>query len=256
MLCRWRLKDLTKSMSLFTTLTNDQSHNSSKAFYRLTHELMDRIMTYIRCSCDKQTFLESCEFAREMYVTSQEVERAFRTAVIDDDWIREDYQCRNGPCGPNASSSLYRAQCCFHPFNDEYNDGAVVYECCSYKCLREARHDIRTTHITTVYHRKLWEFGRCCTLLQVEGAPCSSCMKTVGMMPRFFKYRRARFVCLAGNSATGPTEHVQGRKLGVLRCSTYFFPMHIGVDISETPKHTLQVPYDSSFNGSRHFNGS
>jgi hypothetical protein len=203
----------------------------------------ERIVTFIRCSYDKQTFLESCKFAREMYGTSPEVERAFRTAVIDDDWIREDYQCRNGPCGPNANSSRHRAQCCFHPFNDEYTNGKVVYECCAGKCLKELKHDIRTTHITTVYHRKL---ARCCTLLQVEGAPCSSCAKTVGTMPRLFKYRRARFVCIVGNSATGPTEHVQGRKISLLRCSTYFFPNHIGVEISETPKHTLQARYDSS----------
>ena len=50
-------------MSLFNTLTNDQTHNSSKAFYRLTPELMDLIMRLIRCSCEKQTFLESCKFA-------------------------------------------------------------------------------------------------------------------------------------------------------------------------------------------------
>jgi hypothetical protein len=197
-------------------------------------------LTLIRCSCDKQTFLMSCKSAREMYVTNPQVERAFQTAVIDDNWINEDYQCGNGPCGPNASSSLHRAQCCFHPFNV---DDTVVYKCCSYKCLRTARHDIRTTHITTVYHRKL---AYCCTLLQVEGAPCSSCTETVGTMPRIFKYKRARFACLASNSATGPTESVQGRNIGLLACSTYFFPMHIGVDISETPKHTLQALYDSS----------
>jgi hypothetical protein len=202
----------------------------------------DEIVTFIRCSCDKQTFLESCKFARAMYGTSQEVERAFRTEDIEDDWIREDYHCRNGPCGPNANSSRHRAQCCFHPFSDEYTNNKVIYECCSYNCQKELTHDIRATHITTVYHRNLC---RCCTLWQVEGEPCSKCAKTVGRMPRF-RYKRARFVCVPGTSATGTTEHVQGRQVNSLECSTYFFPMHIGVEISETPKHTLQAHHDSS----------
>jgi hypothetical protein len=209
------------------------------------HDLTELVEKLIRCSHDKQTFLESCKFARELYVTSQEVILAFRTPVIDDQWIQEDYQCRNGPCGPNANPSLHRAQCCFHPLNDENTDGKVVYKCCAQKCLRELKCDIRTTHITTMYHRKL---GRCscCTLLQVEGTLCSMCTKTVGTIPRLFKYRRARFVCLAGGNATGPTGPVEGRELSLLRWDTYFFPMHIGGEISEHPDHTLQARYNMS----------
>jgi hypothetical protein len=157
-----------------------------------------------------------------MYVTSVEVIRAFRTTVIDDDWIRQVYQCRNGPCGPNTDPLGHRAECCFHPFSDVFTDGKVVYECCSGKCLKELDCDIRTTHITPVYHKKL--------------APT----------PRLFKHRRARFVCLTGNEATGPTGPVQGRELSQLVCSTYFFPMHIGEEASEPPDHTLQTRYDMS----------
>ena len=177
-----------------------------------------------------------------MYVTSKEVIRAFRTVAIDDDWIRDAYQSRNGPCGPNTNPSLHRAQCCFHPFSGEWTDWKVEYECCAYACQKVPKYDIRSTHITTMYHRKL---GRCscCTLLQVEGTPCSMCTKTVGPKPRLSTYRRARFVCLAGGNATGPTGPVQGRELSLLRWNTYFFPMHIGAETSEHPDHTLQVRY-------------
>ena len=183
-----------------------------------------------------------------MYATSKEVIRAFRTVAIDDDWIRDAYQCRNGPCGPNTNPSLHRAQCCFHPFNDESQDGKVVYTCCAQRCLRELECDIRTTHITTIYHRKL---GRCscCTLLQVEGTVCSMCSTDEclqGTTQRLFKYKRARFVCLAGGNATGPTGPVEGRELSQLRWDTYFFPMHIGGEISEHPDHTLQARYNMS----------
>jgi hypothetical protein len=165
--------------------------------------------------------------------------------VIDDGWIKETYQCRNGPCGPNANPSLHRSQCCFHPFNDEYTDGKVVYECCALKCLRELKCDIRTTHITTMYHRKLCRCS-CCTLLQLEGTRCSMCLKTVGTKPRSTNYSRARFVCLADGNATGPMEPVQGRELSQLRWTTYFFPNHIGAEISEHPDHTLQAHHNMS----------
>ncbi len=163
-----------------------------------------------------------------MYITSLEVIRAFRTPVIDDQWIKEDYQCRNGPCGPNANPSLHRSQCCFHPFNDEYTDGKVVYECCALKCLRELKCDIRTTHITTMYHRT---FGDARVFSSTKG---------------FLNHIRARFVCLVGGNATGPTGPVEGRELSQLRYNTYSFPMHIGAETSELTDHTLQARYNMS----------
>ena len=176
----------------------------SNPFYQLSNEVMELIVVRIRCSQDKQTFLQSSKVSRRLYWVSKEVARAFRSKIHPNMFIRKAHDCHCGPCGPDTVENFkthFRSKCCFHEFlDDEYN---LCYECCSSKCSRVFYENIDATYVTAVCHK----FSFCCTSQE-------SIDPLVGF--------------LYGETDAGPTTQFQGLDLVSLTFSkAYFYPRHI-----------------------------
>jgi hypothetical protein len=243
---------------------------------RLSNELLDRIMCFVRCSQNKQVFLESCKLARELYNTSREIQRAFQNEQTLNDALSNAIDCRNGACGrsmlyrsqvvcfypdeqtlndalSNAidcrteayeRSMRYRSQCCFHPELD--TEGTFLYACCSGKCDKVIQHDIRTKYATVVYMR---EVGFCCDHCgdQLLGSQCVGCGGTVGPPPAidatYIKYydHYGHMTIDYAEQDTAPSKQefdIDGDD--DITYVTVAYPHHIGAELNEIPDHTLQ----------------
>jgi hypothetical protein len=231
-------------------------------FKVLSDELMDRILTFIRCSTTKLTFLNSCNLAQQLYYTSKELRRAFRTLRKPDGSLQAYHGCFVAPCGPHMghASQHYRAQCCLHPkrleelrgHNPPYIGlgmperfkGSIYYECCSPRCPRVIDHDVRTTHTTSFWKQTdSWNVNQICLECGESVAP-----PVVDVRAHILGFTHA-------DNPAIPTAQKMVYGLGsivaemdkdsMIVCN----PHHIGVEAHEIPDYTLQTFYDESYEG-------
>ncbi len=232
----------------------------------LTNELLDRILVFTRCATNKKAFLNSCKQTRQLYISSSEVERAFRTKRTIDGAVQMFHGCFNGPCGPGMARfntpdhqcplphRHYRSQCCLHPkqlkevkqrHDPPYLlktggvEGSIFYQCCSSKCQMILDHDVRTTH-TTAFWRKShvnWNVNRQCRGCGEPVPPSLFVTSNCGLL--YFQH--------TNNSSAPTTTRYAHIPIDTLDWMIVSHPHHIGVETKDIPEHRLQTYYDESY---------
>jgi hypothetical protein len=248
-------------------------------FDKLTYEILEFILSCLRCSKFKHKFLQACKYTHQLYNSTQG-RLAFRNFNTSGnpllEHIHDFHRCLNGPCGPGTSHPesvhflQFSAQCCFHPevcepiqlmpWNNTGNFG-VRYVCCSAMCNRSLQQDIRNTHVTNVSYTKR---GFCCNgYNQAEGATCRGCSKKVGKGKNFRTTVGPHVTFLYGAAGrTGPTgtqievpdiynRHSDGDiidivQLGELVWITQPITFHVGIDLKHLQPANTQVFYDET----------